>query len=78
MSKGQLLSSIFLVALVLGPGPGAALIDGTPEDPNIWFGNVEQAAAKVVGRETVHYVANIYKYYIAYRLWEEHHKEKGK
>ena len=47
-------------------------------DPNIWFGNVEQAAAKVVGRETVHYVANIYKYYIAYRLWEEHHKEKGK
>ena len=47
-------------------------------DPNIWFGNVEQAAAKVVGRETVHYVANIYKYYIAYRLWEEHHKEKEK
>ena len=38
VSKGQLLSAIFLVALVLGPGPGAALIDGTPEKPNIWFG----------------------------------------
>jgi len=47
-------------------------------DPNIWFGNVEQAAAKIVGRETVHYVASIYKYYIAYKLWEEHQKEKEK
>jgi membrane-bound lytic murein transglycosylase MltF len=37
-------------------------------DPNIWFNNVEVAVAKVVGRETTQYVANIYKYYIAYRL----------
>ncbi len=37
-------------------------------DPNIWFGNVERAALKIVGRETVRYVANIRKYYIAYRL----------
>ena len=37
-------------------------------DPNIWFRNVEQAAARVIGRETVQYVANIYKYYIAYRM----------
>jgi membrane-bound lytic murein transglycosylase MltF len=37
-------------------------------DPNIWFNNVEVAAAKVIGRETTQYVANIYKYYIAYRL----------
>lgn len=36
-------------------------------DPNRWFGNVEIAAAKIVGRETVRYVANIYKYYVAYR-----------
>lgn len=41
-------------------------------DPNVWFNNVEQGAAKVVGRETVQYVSNIYKYYVAYRLlWEE-------
>jgi membrane-bound lytic murein transglycosylase MltF len=37
-------------------------------DPNKWFGNVEVAAAKLVGRETTQYVANIYKYYVAYRL----------
>jgi membrane-bound lytic murein transglycosylase MltF len=37
-------------------------------DPNVWFGNVEHGAAKVVGRETVEYVANIYVYYVAYRL----------
>ncbi|MBT8120775.1 MAG: transporter substrate-binding domain-containing protein [Gammaproteobacteria bacterium] len=37
-------------------------------DPNIWFGNVEVVAAKRIGRETVQYVSNIYKYYIAYRL----------
>jgi len=37
-------------------------------DPNIWFGNVENEAAKVVGAETVQYVSNIYKYYVAYSL----------
>jgi membrane-bound lytic murein transglycosylase MltF len=37
-------------------------------DPNVWFGNVEILAAKKIGRETVQYVSNIYKYYVAYRL----------
>jgi len=37
-------------------------------DPNIWFGNVERVASERIGRETVTYVSNIYKYYIAYRL----------
>jgi membrane-bound lytic murein transglycosylase MltF len=37
-------------------------------DPDIWFGNVEIMAAKKIGRETVQYVSNIYKYYVAYRL----------
>jgi len=36
-------------------------------DPNRWFYNVEVAAAQEIGRETVQYVSNIYKYYIAYR-----------
>jgi membrane-bound lytic murein transglycosylase MltF len=40
-------------------------------DRNVWFHNVEHAAAKVVGRETVQYVSNIYKYYVAYRLATE-------
>lgn len=37
-------------------------------DPNVWFGNVEQVVSARVGRETVDYVSNIFKYYIAYRL----------
>jgi membrane-bound lytic murein transglycosylase MltF len=40
-------------------------------DPNVWFGNVEQIASERIGRETVTYVANIYKYYVAYRLVAE-------
>ena len=37
-------------------------------DANRWFFNVEQIAAEEIGRETVDYVANINKYYLAYRL----------
>jgi len=40
-------------------------------DPNVWFQNVEYVAADKVGQETVTYVSNIYKYYIAYRLIQE-------
>ena len=40
-------------------------------DPNVWFKNVEHSAAQLIGRETVQYVSNIYKYYLAYRLVEE-------
>lgn len=37
-------------------------------DPNAWFHNVEYVAAEKIGPETVTYVGNIYKYYIAYKL----------
>jgi membrane-bound lytic murein transglycosylase MltF len=37
-------------------------------DPNVWFGNVEVIASERIGRETVTYVSNIYKYYVAYTL----------
>ena len=37
-------------------------------DPNVWFHNVEYVAADRIGAETVTYVSNIYKYYIAYTL----------
>ena len=37
-------------------------------DPNVWFGNVERVASERIGRETVTYVSNIFKYYITYRL----------
>jgi membrane-bound lytic murein transglycosylase MltF len=45
-------------------------------DPNVWFNNVENGAAQIVGRETVQYVSNIYKYYVAYSLLAEQSKEK--
>ena len=37
-------------------------------DSNVWFGNVERVASERIGRETVTYVSNIYKYYVAYKL----------
>jgi membrane-bound lytic murein transglycosylase MltF len=37
-------------------------------DPNVWLNNVEIIAAARVGSETVNYVSNIYKYYVAYKL----------
>ena len=37
-------------------------------DPNRWFDNVELVVSKEIGRETVQYVSNICKYYVAYRL----------
>ena len=37
-------------------------------DRNVWFDNVELAAAREIGREPVQYVANIYKYYLAYKM----------
>jgi membrane-bound lytic murein transglycosylase MltF len=40
-------------------------------DPNVWFGNVERVASEKIGRETVQYVSNIYKYYVAYTLMRE-------
>jgi membrane-bound lytic murein transglycosylase MltF len=45
-------------------------------DPNVWFHNVEHVVAEKIGAETVTYVGNIYKYYIAYRLVMEAHTER--
>jgi len=49
-------------------------------DPNVWFRNVEVIAAKRIGRETVQYVSNIFKYYTAYTLMKDQleHKQKVK
>jgi membrane-bound lytic murein transglycosylase MltF len=54
-----------------GPGKVIRLRKEAAEmglDPNIWFDNVEVVAAKRIGRETVQYVSNIYKYWVAYTL----------
>ena len=37
-------------------------------NPNLWFNNVEIIASEEIGRETVQYVSNIYKYYLAYKM----------
>jgi len=40
-------------------------------DPNVWFNSVEIVAARRIGRETVQYVSNIFKYYTAYKIVSE-------
>ena len=62
-----------------GPGNVIKIRKKTAEmglDPNVWFYNAEIAAAKIIGRETVQYVANIYKYYVAYKLVREREEQK--
>jgi membrane-bound lytic murein transglycosylase MltF len=43
---------------------------------NVWFNHVERIAAKQIGRETVQYVSNIFKYYVAYRLLQDEREER--
>jgi membrane-bound lytic murein transglycosylase MltF len=45
-------------------------------DPNKWFNNVELIAAESIGRETVQYVSNIYKYYLAYQMYMEEQQQR--
>ncbi len=47
-------------------------------NPNVWFNNVERVVSEKVGRETVTYVNNIYKYYISYKLIVEEQQEREK
>jgi len=47
-------------------------------NPNLWFNNVETVVAARIGAETVTYVSNIYKYYIAYKLVTEAEEERRK
>ena len=57
-----------------GPGRVKGLRKATEKaglDPNLWFNNVEVLAARKIGAETVTYVSNIFKYYVAYKLVQE-------
>ncbi len=45
-------------------------------DPNKWFNNVEHMASESIGRETVDYVANVNKYYIAYKFAIERQEQR--
>jgi len=58
-----------LAAYNAGPARIAELRKEATErgyDPNLWFSNVEIITARRIGSETVTYVANINKYYMAY------------
>jgi membrane-bound lytic murein transglycosylase MltF len=46
-------------------------------DPNRWFGNVEIVAGREIGRETVQYVSNIYKYFVTYQLLMAQRERRG-
>jgi membrane-bound lytic murein transglycosylase MltF len=68
-----------LAAYNAGPGRIARLRQKAAQkglDPNVWFRNVEVVAAHDIGRETVQYVSNIYKYYVSYRLMTEQQLRK--
>jgi membrane-bound lytic murein transglycosylase MltF len=63
-----------------GPGRVAQLRKEAAKrgfDPNVWFGNVEVIASERIGRETVTYVGNIYKYYVAYKLVMEENERRA-
>jgi membrane-bound lytic murein transglycosylase MltF len=47
-------------------------------NPNVWFNNVERIVSERIGRETVTYVGNIYKYYVAYKLVVDEIAERKK
>ena len=60
-----------LAAYNAGPARVASLRDeaaASGYDRNVWFNNVEIIAARRIGRETVTYVSNIYKYFVGYQL----------
>jgi membrane-bound lytic murein transglycosylase MltF len=64
-----------------GPGRIRQLRARAPKrglDANRWFNNVELLAAESIGRETVQYVSNIYKYYLAYKLLTEQQAERAR
>jgi membrane-bound lytic murein transglycosylase MltF len=45
-------------------------------NPNVWFDNVERVVLDKIGEEPVRYVANVNRYYIAYRMSEAIEKER--
>ena len=68
------------------PNPGATVRTGgeiawmirkdSPQSRPSWI--VELLAAEKIGRETVTYVSNIYKYYLAYQMIEEERTKRQK
>ena len=75
-------SKVLMTFAAYNAGPGnlnkfRRLAEKSGLDPNIWFDNVEIAASRIVGQETVQYVSNIYKYYVAYELIAQRQARKA-
>ena len=69
-----------LAAYNCGPGRVAQLRKKAKArglNPNLWFDNVEIIAAQEIGRETVQYVSNIYKFYTSYRALNYYISQRG-
>ena len=46
-------------------------------DPDRWLDNVELIAAKEIGSETIRYVSNVFKYYVAYQMYWENQSKRA-
>jgi membrane-bound lytic murein transglycosylase MltF len=46
-------------------------------NPDVWFNQVEPIAARMIGQETVRYVRNVFKYYVAYKLAQQTEGERA-
>jgi membrane-bound lytic murein transglycosylase MltF len=72
--------AVHLRVLQRGAGPGSRVAEGAAKrglNQNVWFGNVEQIASEKIGRETVTYVANIFKYYVP-TGWSSRRRSEGR
>lgn len=70
-----------LAAYNAGPGRVSQLRKMTKAkglNPNLWFDNVEIMAAREIGKETVQYVSNIYKFYASYRALSYYASQRGR
>ena len=68
-NKDRMLMAV--AAYKVGPGELARFRRAATQsglDPNVWFDNVENGAARVAGRDVVQYVKAVYEYYVAYQL----------
>jgi membrane-bound lytic murein transglycosylase MltF len=75
-------NKVLMTFAAYNAGPGnlnkfRRLAEKSGLDPNLWFNNVEIAASRIVGQETVQYVSNIYKYYVAYELSRQHAEQRA-
>ena len=75
------LNKVFFAFAAYNAGPGRVRqlrreAEARGLDPNVWFNNVERIASERIGRETVTYVSNIYKYYVTSLLIQGEHMQR--